>query len=154
MYPIRLRVHQRLRISCRTVLVGKPWAGSRGTISISICFESSCFGSSQAAGSRAYSSSAGARLAARQLNLRGAFPLAAFAAGLSVLYGLATVGLTQFFTAAVLPSWGWFDLLPHAIVNALAAPVVSAAVGRLLGWFGDDDEARPLLSLESERHLS
>ena len=92
-----------------------------------------------------------ARLAARQLNLRGAYPLATFAAGLSIAYGLAVVGLTQFFTAASLPSWGWLDLLPHALVNALAAPMASAAVGRLLSWFGDDDEARLHLSLGSGR---
>ena len=95
-----------------------------------------------------------ARLAMRQLNLRGGFPLAVFAAGLSVVYGLAVVGLTRFFTAATLPSWGWFDLLPHAIVNAVAAPFVSAAVGKLLAWFGDDDESRRLLSLESSGRAS
>lgn len=95
-----------------------------------------------------------ARLAARQLNLRGAFPLATFAAGLSIAYGLAVVGLTQFFSSASLPSWGWFDLLPHAIVNALAAPLASAAVARVLAWFGDDEEARLLLSLGAGRRTS
>ncbi len=95
-----------------------------------------------------------ARLAGRQLNLAGAFPLATFAAGLFVVYGVAVVGLTQFFTGALLPSEGWFDLLPHAIVNALAAPLVSAAVGRLLGWFGDDDEERLVLGVDPGRRTS
>ena len=95
-----------------------------------------------------------ARLASRQLNLRGALPLAAFTAGMSVAYGLAVVGLTSFFTGAILPSGGWLDLMPHAIVNALAAPAVSGALGRVLGWFGDDEESRQLLSLESGRHIS
>ena len=95
-----------------------------------------------------------ARLAARQLNLIGSFPLASFAAGLSIAYGLAVVGLTRFFTGAGLPSWGWFDLLPHAIVNALAAPLVLAIVGRLLTLLGDDDEARHSLSLGSGRRVS
>jgi cell shape-determining protein MreD len=95
-----------------------------------------------------------ARLATRQLNLRGALPLAAFAGGMSIAYGLAVVGLTGFFTNAAMPSWGWLDLAPHAIVNALAAPVVSGALGRVLGWFGDDEESRQLLSLESGRNIS
>ena len=95
-----------------------------------------------------------ARLASRQLNLRGAFPLAVSAAGLSIVYGFAVVGLSRFFASTTLPSSGWLDLLPHAIANALAAPFVSAAVGKLLTWFGDDDESRQLLSLESQRRGS
>ncbi len=96
----------------------------------------------------------GARLASRQLNLAGALPLAVSAAVLSVAYGLAVVVLAHFFTAAGLPSWGWFDLLPHAIVNALAAPFVSAGVGRLLAWLGGDDDARQLLRFDSGRGAS
>ena len=92
-----------------------------------------------------------ARLGTRQLNLGGALPLAAFAAVLSIAHGLAVVALTRFFTGAALPSWGWLDLLPHAIVNAVAAPFVSSAVRGLLGWLGDDDEARQRLTLDSGR---
>ena len=96
----------------------------------------------------------GARLAARQLNLAGALPLAASTAGLSIAYGVAVVLMTGFFSAATLPAWGWFDLLPHAIVNGLAAPLVSAVVGRLLAWLGDDADPRRLLSLGSSRGAS
>jgi cell shape-determining protein MreD len=95
-----------------------------------------------------------ARLATRQLNLRGALPLAVFAAGMSVAYGFAVVGLTRFFAGATLPVWGWFDLVPHAIVNALAAPAVSGVIGRVMGWFGEDEDERQLLSLDSGRTTS
>jgi cell shape-determining protein MreD len=95
-----------------------------------------------------------ARLATRQLNLGGSLPLASFAAGLTIVYGLAVVSLTRFFTGADLPSWGWLDLLPHAIVNSVAAPLVSGVVGRLLSAFGDDDEARQRLDLGPGKPVS
>ena len=98
---------------------------------------------------------AGARLASRQLNLRGPLPLAIFAAALTAVYALALLALTSFFTGAA--DWGLggvVDTLRHALINALGAPVVAAAVERVATWTGEDEAARRPLRLEPRSRLS
>jgi rod shape-determining protein MreD len=89
------------------------------------------------------------RLASRQLNLRGALPLAVFAAGLTLLDALAVLALTSFFTGSGSPGLGWFvDALQHGLVNAALAPAVSVLVERVGVWAGADDGSRRPLRLE------
>jgi rod shape-determining protein MreD len=86
-----------------------------------------------------------ARLGSRQLNLRGAFPLAAFTAALTLGYGAGVVALSGFFTGRGSPDWSWFgELLQHAVVNAaLVAPVMRA--------LGEEEAGRRILRLEPRR---
>ncbi len=98
---------------------------------------------------------AGARLASSQLNLRGALPLSIFAAGVSLAYGGALLGLTGFFAAPAVPSWSWFaDLVEHALVNAIVAPAVYSAVEWIALWSGEDEAGRRPLRLEPRRPAS
>jgi rod shape-determining protein MreD len=92
---------------------------------------------------------AAARLASRQLNLRGSLPLAVFAAGLTFAYALAAWTLSSFFTGTPVFAWGGLrDALPHALINAALAPWASWLVERFAGWLGDDDSARRTLRFE------
>jgi len=80
-----------------------------------------------------------AYLARRQLNLRGAAPLAVFAAGMTVLYSLGLLGLTSFFGAGEGLPWSAFGALaPQVVVNALTAPLVARGVDWLWDKLGDD----------------
>jgi rod shape-determining protein MreD len=92
---------------------------------------------------------AGARMASRQLNLRGALPLAVFAFGLSLAYALAAFALTDFFVPGSSASWGELaTAAPHALLDALFAPLVSAGVERVSLLAGDDTADRRPLRLE------
>jgi rod shape-determining protein MreD len=86
---------------------------------------------------------AAATFGSRQLNLRGAVPLAIFAGGLTLAYGLALHGLGGFFTAgSALPASAFGRMLAHAAVNSLFAPLVSHGVGWLCAVAGEDDGRR------------
>jgi rod shape-determining protein MreD len=90
-------------------------------------------------------------VATRQLNLRGSWPLAGFAAALTVLYGLAMLALTGFFVGGVELSLSWLGAqLVHAAMTAVFAPALSALVGRASDW-ADDDPARRSLGLDAVR---
>ena len=88
----------------------------------------------------------GTLIATRRLNLRGPWPLAFFAASFSLLYGFAMLAITGFFVGGAQLAWGWLGAqLIHAGVTGAFAPGVSAAVGRLADWVGDDEGAhRPI----------
>lgn len=95
----------------------------------------------------AYSAS---RLASRQLNLRGAFPLAIFAGAVSIVDAFAILLLTSFFTGSASIGVGWIvDALQHALVNAALAPGVSLLLERIGAWAGADDGSRRPLRLEA-----
>jgi rod shape-determining protein MreD len=80
-----------------------------------------------------------AYLARRQLNLRGAAPLAVFVAGMTVIYSLGLLGLTSFFSAGEGLRWSEFGaLLPQVVVNALTAPLVARGIDWLWDKLGDD----------------
>lgn len=89
-----------------------------------------------------------ARLAGRQLNLRGAMPLAVFAAGLTVAYATALQAVLAFFTSSSPEVGAALRTLAHALVNALFASPVAALVERVCAWSGDDDPARRSVRLE------
>jgi rod shape-determining protein MreD len=93
-----------------------------------------------------------ARIASRRLNLRGALPQATF---VLVFTGVNAAGiglLNSFFAAG-----GGFelamlrDLLPHAAINALFAPLVSWGVEALASSLGDDESGRRPLRLAQRR---
>jgi cell shape-determining protein MreD len=88
----------------------------------------------------------GTLFATRQLNLRGALPLAFFAVTASRAYGLAMLAITGFFIGGVEVRVGGFaDQLIHAVVCGVFAPAVASAVGLVAGWAGAEDTgARPL----------
>jgi rod shape-determining protein MreD len=89
-----------------------------------------------------------ARFASRHLNLRGALPQAIFVLVFTAVNALGVGLLNTFFT-----SRGGIDLVmlrdlpPHALINALFAPLVSRAVEAVATTFGDDEGGRRLLRL-------
>lgn len=85
---------------------------------------------------------AAARLASRQLNLRGALPFAVFAGGLTIAYAAALEAQLAFFTGAPTEVGAFGRTLLHAVVNAFFAPIVAAVVEQVCSWGGDDDRAR------------
>ena len=95
---------------------------------------------------------ASAALASRQLNLRGPLPLAVFAAGVTVAYGVGVLLLTRFFAAPAPADVSWaIDLVQHAGVNAIFAPWISNAVERLSALSGEDEAGRRPLRLDPRR---
>jgi rod shape-determining protein MreD len=91
------------------------------------------------------------RRANRRLNLRGGLPRGVFAFFLTLAYGLALsiVGWsfgTPGLGLALVPG-----LLLHAVVNALAIPVTSAAVIRVAGGVSDEESGRRNLRLDARR---
>jgi cell shape-determining protein MreD len=95
---------------------------------------------------------AAARLGGRQLNLRGALPLAVFAAGLSVVYAVALQGVPAFFSGSateVAAQIGRTGI--HALANAIAAPLVALAIEWLFIWSGEDEAARRGLRFDAGR---
>jgi cell shape-determining protein MreD len=91
-----------------------------------------------------------ARLASRRVNIRGLLPLACFAAGGTVLYGLALVAVSDFFTGSSGMRWSWLDdLARHAFANAVAAPLVLRAVAAVLDQLDEvSDPSRRTLRLD------
>lgn len=89
-----------------------------------------------------------ARLAGRRVNLRGAVPLASFAAGTTFFLAGAQLSLIGLF--ADVPStlgWGGFaDVARHALANAAVAPLASIGMAALLSWAGEDETRRLELS--------
>lgn len=82
-------------------------------------------------------------VAARQLNLRGPWPLAFFAGGVCFLYGLVMLGITGFFVGGAELRLGWFaSQTVHALVTGACAPGVSALAGWVSGWANDDPSHR------------
>jgi rod shape-determining protein MreD len=96
-----------------------------------------------------------ARLASRRVNIRGSLPLGFFAAGGSVIYGLAMMGVSDFFTGSSTLSASWLgDLLRHAIVNALAAPLILRAVEAVIDQLDEGaDPNRRALRLDAPHRV-
>lgn len=87
----------------------------------------------------------GALLASRQLNLRSGLPLMLFTAGLTLVCGLLSHGLSSSFVGAgPLGLAGLGALVIHAAVNAVTAPAVIGLVRRVSAWAGDEAGGRPL----------
>ena len=95
-----------------------------------------------------------ARVVSARINLRGPLPLALFVLILSVIHACALWALAAFFLPGGVVAPGVLgDLVPHAVANALLAPVVTALVAALVRRLGDDDTGRPL-RLEPRELLS
>ena len=94
----------------------------------------------------------GARVADRQLNLRGVLPLLIFGMAASLIYAVSVIALGSFVMESAGLSWPWLaDALRHAPVNAVLTPAAAAAVGRLSGWLGEEEGGRRPLRLEAGR---
>ncbi len=94
---------------------------------------------------------AAARVGSHRLNLRGAVPLAIFAAGLSAANGLSTWALATFFAPGALPPLPPAgDFVAQAIVNGLLAPFVAAGVTQVWRSLGDEEGTR-LMRLEPRK---
>lgn len=91
-----------------------------------------------------------ARVASRHFSLRGPLPQAGFAAVLTAANAAGIVALTAFFGGTG-GGPGPLSLLPHALVNAVFAPLVSAGTEMLLNLLGDEDAGRRLLRLEPRK---
>ena len=89
------------------------------------------------------------RVASRQLNLRGPRPQVVFVAVLTVANAAAVVVLTAFFAPGLgIGPLAPGDLLRHALVNALCAPIVIHLTQRLARRLDDAAAAQRLLPLE------
>ena len=94
---------------------------------------------------------AAARVGSRRLNLRGAVPLAIFAAALSVAHALALWALVTFFASAAAPPWPPIgDFVAQALVNGLLAPVAAPAIAWVCQALGDEEGAK-LMRLEPRK---
>ena len=86
-----------------------------------------------------------ARLLSARLNLHGSLPLALFVLTLSVIHAGALWALASFFQPGIVVVPDLLrDLLPHALVNALLAPGVTALVAAIVRRLEDDDTGRSL----------
>ncbi len=96
-------------------------------------------------------------LARSQMDLRGGATFALFAAGMTILNAIGLMILLGFFSSASSAGFSiWSaltDVLPHALVNAVLAPLVSA----LVVWVGervDGEASRPGIELDERRPAS
>jgi rod shape-determining protein MreD len=90
-----------------------------------------------------------ARFGSARLNLRGPPPQALFVALLSVGHAVGLWGLFAFFAPDIGSSLLTLrELLPHALVNGIAAPFVTQGIGALLDRLGDDEGNQRSIRLE------
>jgi len=90
-----------------------------------------------------------ARFGSARLNLRGPLPQALFVALLSVAHAVGLWGLFAFFASETgSPLLTLRELLPHALVNTIAAPFVTQGIGALLDRLGDDEGTQRPMRLE------
>jgi cell shape-determining protein MreD len=90
-----------------------------------------------------------ARAASRRVNIRGALPIAIFGFVATLVYGLALLLVTSFYSGAASMTWSWVsDLLRHAAVNGLLAPSILALTRGVIGLLDESDSSRRSLRLE------
>jgi rod shape-determining protein MreD len=93
-----------------------------------------------------------ARSGSARLNLRGPLPQMLFVALLSAGYAAGLFALAAFFTPGLGAPLGRLgELLPHALVTALAAPLLIAGVARLLAWVGEEEGPQRLLPYQPRK---
>ncbi len=81
-----------------------------------------------------------AYFAGRQLNLKGSLPLVVFAAAVTVVYGAFLFVISTFFVGSTQFAWGWLlDLLQHAAINGVVAPLVLSLVVRVASLAGEGE---------------
>ncbi len=95
---------------------------------------------------------AGTKLANRGLDLRRFLPLAVFTALLTLAEAAAVGGLTKLFAGRAVFDRALLAVLgQQALVNALAAPLVSAAAGRIVHWTLPEESTRRSVRLAPRR---
>ena len=88
--------------------------------------------------------------AGRQLNLKGAFPVMAFAASVSFLYGFGLYLISTFFINGIEFSLRWFiESFLHALVNGVVAPLIVGIFSRVAVWAGADDSSERSLYIDT-----
>ncbi len=91
-------------------------------------------------------------MARSKMDLRGGAVLALFVAGVTILYALGLLVLMRFFSGAgegtLWPSLA--GVFPHALVNAVLAPLVSTLVVRVCERV-EGEASRPGLELDANR---
>ena len=90
-----------------------------------------------------------------QMDLRSGLALALFAGGLTVAYAMGLLGLMSIVDGpGQKTAWtGIGGMFPHAVVTAIAAPVISSLVSRLSEW-ADGEASRPGLQIDASRARS
>jgi rod shape-determining protein MreD len=95
-----------------------------------------------------------ARGGSQQLNLRGARPLAIFVVGLTMANGVGSAALTSFFMAGPGVERELLrELIPHALINGVFAPLGVSLVERFSSWLGAADAGHQLLPLRPRSRL-
>jgi len=90
----------------------------------------------------------------RRFNLRGGVPMMAFTASVSLGMGLVLVGVSGLASASIEVALAWaFQLVVHALVNALLAPAFAGLVERAADWAAADDPGRGL-RFATRRHAA
>ena len=96
-----------------------------------------------------------ARSCSQQLNLRGARPLAIFVVALTLANGVGSAVLTSFFMAGPgLEREMLRELIPHALINGVFAPLGVSIVERISSWLGEADAGPQLLPLRPRSRLT
>ena len=85
-----------------------------------------------------------------QMDLRSGLALALFAGGITVAYAMGLLGLMSIVEGpGQKAAWtGIGGVFPHAVVTAIAAPVISSLVSRLSEW-ADGEASRPGLQIDA-----
>lgn len=91
-------------------------------------------------------------LTRRRMDLRSAAALALFAGVMTIFYALGLIVLMRFFggPGEGLQWPGIGALFPHVAVNAIFAPLVSAALVRVCEW-AEGEASRPGLQIDAKR---
>jgi rod shape-determining protein MreD len=96
----------------------------------------------------------GTRLANTGLDLRRFLPLAIYAALLTLAEAVALGGLTALFAGRAAFDGALAGVLgQQMLVNALAAPLVSAAAGRIVRWTLPEESLRRSVRLDPRRPM-
>jgi len=92
----------------------------------------------------------GTALLSRRLNLRGALPLALFAAMVTVLAAAVAWSSSMLLAGASLPAAAWFAaLVLHSLVNATLAPGICTGTAVWLSWLSGEDGIHRPVQIES-----
>lgn len=141
------------------IAVGLHWQeATRGMIVASALgfaadfLSSSIFGAHALLRVLAYATTAVGR---SQIDLRGGIALGLFAGGTTIAYGVGLLALMSLIGGAKQegPWTGFGGMFPHALVTAVAAPLISSLVSRVSEW-ADGESSRPGLQIDASRSRS
>lgn len=96
-----------------------------------------------------------ARVCSRQLNLRGVMPRMTFVVALTVVTTLGTGVLTSFFgVGRGVDGEMLREMVPHALINGVFAPVGVWLVEWISSWLSEVDAGYQVLQLRTRNRLS